>query len=48
MQKFALTWYIQVILYDDELADSGISFLTVKVVSVSQWSLWAGLCNIEV
>jgi hypothetical protein len=30
MQKFALTGYIQVILYEDELADSGISFLTVS------------------
>lgn len=30
MQKFALTGDIQVILYEDELADSGISFLTVS------------------
>jgi type 2A phosphatase activator TIP41 len=36
MEKFELTGYIQVILYEDELADSGISFLTVRVVSVSQ------------
>jgi type 2A phosphatase activator TIP41 len=33
LRWFTLTLHIQVILYEDELADSGISFITARVVS---------------
>jgi len=47
-------WFIQVVLYEDELADNGISLLTAKVVCVNailrflMTSSWTDLCGFPV
>lgn len=40
----------QVVLYEDELADNGVSLLTVKVVSIQSFNIMSNfyLHNIEI